>query len=319
MMKRLWIVLVAGLLVSSLSGVKAAEKIQLGTAIKLYPHYYLPVLAGEEKEIWKKNGLEVEWVPFSAGAALVRAAASGAINIGLVPGVTLVQAVARGVPVLIVSDLVGRDDYWFWVRTDSRLRTPMDLKGAKVGVPLLGGSSHAYGRALAKALGLEKEVKFVGAGGSRENVATLKAGAIDAAVMVFTSMANLKAAGEVKEFLNTGDYLPKEWVEHVVFARKDFIKTNPDMVRRVLRGVLQGVEFTLKNSPWATEKMKELSGFPVESARLVVERLPGQFTRDGRINRKAVENLRDFLMEYEIIPRDKPLAVEELFTSEFAG
>lgn len=82
---------------------------------------------------------------------------------------------------------------------------------------------------------------------------------------------------------------------------------------------MQGVEFTLKNSPWAIEKMKELSGFPVESARLVVERLPGQFTRDGRINRKAVENLRDFLMEYEIIPRDKPLAVEELFTSEFAG
>src|SRR3972149_46982 len=96
------------------------EKLKLGTAVKVFPPYYLPILIAEEKGIWKQNDLEVEWTPFGGGALMVRAMAAGAINVGLNPSITHVESVGKGVPLVAVAEFyAGKTENFVWVKTDS--------------------------------------------------------------------------------------------------------------------------------------------------------------------------------------------------------
>lgn len=44
-----------------------------------------------------------------------------------------------------------------------------------------------------------------------------------------------------------------------------------------------------------------------------------QFTRDGRISKKALENVWNFLVEYGVVKKERAPALEELHTSQFTS
>lgn len=297
----------------------AAEKLTFATAVKVYSVYYLPVLAAEEGGFWKENGLAVEWVPFQGGGPMHQAIASGSINIGIDMPSASFQAVARGIPVVFVSDLYTTDDFIVWVRGDSQLKEPKDLKGAKIGVARYGGAEHAYARAVVKALGIEKEAKYLAMGGIGQALAGLKTGSIDAVVMPPEIMIMLKVKGEARELLAMADYLPKEWVGSVIFSTKGMVKTKTDSVRRVVRAVLQATAFIRKNPAWAMEKMKSLSAYSDEAANIIYAREAQRFTKDGKISKAGLENVKNFLIQYDIIPKEQAPSVDEVLVAEFTS
>lgn len=246
------------------------------------------------------------------------AATAGHINMGAASAGSMVQAAAAGAPVLIVASLYPRGEWFLYVRSGGRFKEPKDLKGAKIGVHQLGTASHAASLVVLKALGIEKEAKFVGVGGIPETIAALKSGAIDATsgYSIF-NFAKLEATGEVFPLVRVSDYLPKEWLDHILFARKEFLKTNPDTGKRAVKAILQGIDFIVKNPAWAMQKIKAEQGFSDEEVRLVMEREGGlRYTRDGKIDRKALENVRDFYIRYGIVSKDKMPPVEQLYTNE---
>lgn len=293
----------------------SAEKAQFG-ATKAYPPFYLPILAAEEKGFWKEQGIDVEWAAMRGGAETLKAAAGGAISMGAIGTASLIPAIARGAPVVIVSDLKPKSDFFLYVRADSPYKELKDLKGVKIGVTGLGGTGHVYAQAVIKAAALEKEVRFVGRGGIVEGVAALKAKAVDASVQTSFPMVPLVLAGEVRELAALADYLPKEWAEFVIFARKDVVKDKPEIVRRVLKGMLKGTDFVMTNRSFTVEKMKAIQGASEEAARLMFEQLG--LSRTGRVDRKAMENIRNFIIEYEIVPKGTPVpSGDELFTTRF--
>ena len=73
------------------------EKLKIGSAVQVFPPYYLPISAAQEKGIFKKNGLDVEWMPSQSGADLTRAFAASAIKIALSAAATDTLAIARSV------------------------------------------------------------------------------------------------------------------------------------------------------------------------------------------------------------------------------
>lgn len=295
----------------------AADKVALSTAVKVYPGYYLPVLAAEEKGFWKDNGLEVEWVPFPGTAAQFVAVAARASNIGLTPSDGAPVAAERGSPVFMVAELIPREPFLVWVKADSPYRHPRDLKGTKFGTPRLGGTSHAFGRIVARAYGIEKDMRFIGAGGLPEMYAALRAGALDVIAQPISLTVGMKMAGIIREIGSMADYLPKPWLEHVIFARKDYARSNPDLVRRTIKATLQATDFMKKDSRWTIDKMKSLSGYSEAAAKAVYDDL--EFTTTGRLERKAVENIRTIFIEYGILTKDKAPAVDDLFTNEYVS
>mgnify|MGYP005849612287 CR=1 FL=1 len=296
---------------------RAQEKLRVATTVREYTGYYLPILAAQERGFFKEEGLEGEWVPFGGSPAMYRAVAAKEIDFGLAPVASVMLSQARGIPVIAVAELIPNDPFLIWVRSDSRFKDPRELDGTVMGVPRLGSTSHAYGQAMAKALGFKKGIKFVGAGGLTEEMAALKAGSIDSIIEPLAITIPLKMSGDIREIGSMTQFLPKEWLEHVVFATTDLIKKRPDVVRRGVRALLRGVDFIQKNPKWATDKSVSVGGYSPEASRLMYEGI--QYSRDGKINRKTMEDVRSFLIEFGVIPKDKTPPVDELFTQEFTG
>ncbi len=306
------LLLLALLPVSSFS----LEKLKLGTAVKVYPPYYLPILAAEQKGVWKQQDLDVEWVPFGGGALMVRAMAAAAINVGFNPSITHVESVGKGVPVVAVAELyAGKTENFVWVKTDSRFREGKDLKGARVGVMAMAGLAYAFGTMVQKNLAMEKDIKLVATGGIPEAQAMLRTGAIDAVVLGLEVMLKLKETGEIRDVVRVHDFLPSEWTDHLIVARKEYVKTNPETVRKVIKGLFQGIRLVQENPGWTGETIKSVSGVGDAGARMVQERF--RFSKDGRVPRKAVENVRSFVLDYGLAPREKMPPAEELYTEEF--
>lgn len=296
------------------SGGFTAEKVKLGT-LKDAPQQVLPVYAAEEQGIWKRNELDIEWVPFGSGGALTQALAARALNLAVLGVATHIQGVAAGLPIVVVSDFYLTEDFFVWVRADAPFKGPSDLKGAKIGVGRFGSTEHAYGRMVAKALGLEKEIKFLATGGIAETVAMIKTGAVDACVLRFINMVDLKLLGLVRELTPVADYHPREWVNTVLSARRDFARTRPELVTKVIRALLQSFDHLRANPRWSVDKLKMVRGFSEEAAKQAYAAM--EFTRDGKVDRKGLVNVRQFLIEYGIVSAAKAPSVDELYTSEF--
>lgn len=316
MSNRQWLIAVlvfAGLLFSA--SLSPAQKVKLATGVRVHPAYYLPMMAAEERGIWKANGLEGEWVPFTGTDAMMRAVAAEQIQVGGNAAAGLFPALSRGIPLVIISDLSSSDDFIYWVRADSRIKEPRDLRGAKIGVARFGGTEHAYAQVILNALGLQKEVKFIATGGVPETVAALKTGAIDALMLTIIPMIKLKVAQEVRPIAAASEYRPKPWAGFVIYARKDFVGKSPETLKRVVNTIVQACNFVQANTAWSLARMKAESGYSEEEAQQIFSSL--NLTKDGKIERKAVENVRNFIIEFGLVAREKTPGVDEIFTDRF--
>lgn len=289
------------------------ERLAAGTPQKTNPLWILPFLAAQEQGLWKAAGLEVEWVPFDSGTALTQAMAAASLQMAMTAAVSAMQAITRGLPAIIVADMGASDDFLLWVAQDSPVRDPRDLKGMRIGVTRTGSVTHAFGRAVAKAVGLD--IKIVATGGTAQTLAAIKAGAIAGSINSRSSAARLKYQGEIRELVNVRDYLPKEWADIIVLARRDFVNARPEETSKVIRVLLAGADFVMKNRSWSVEMMKKVTGYPEGLAQAFHPYL--RYGRQGHINQKALENILGFLVAYSILPKEKAPAADDLFTNKF--
>ena len=305
----------AAILLTSVSSTLAAEKIKIGTALVTHPVFALPMVAAEEKGFWKQQALQVEWVPLRGGAALVRAQAAAAVQMGVDGVVGAVRGMARGVPIIIVSHLGVPDKFGIWVRSNSPVRNPRDLRGKKIDVLRLGGSAHAFGKAVSQALGIEREVSFMGSGGIRNMLAGLKTGAVDSLLGTFFAVGPLWGKGEAREILKVEDYLPKPWPNRVVTSRKDFLARRPQDVGKMVKAILGATDFIMRNKGWTMAKLQSVSRYTPKVAAAIYPML--KFSPDGRMNKQALSNVRKFLIDFRVIKPENAPPVEQLYTNRF--
>lgn len=295
----------------------ALEKVEYGTAVRAQPIYFLPILAAEEKGFWRENGLQVTWVPFRNTASLYHSISGGHIHVGIDNAIPMIPAIVRGVPAIFVSNWQSGMPAVLWVLAKSPIKNPQELKGARVGVVSLGGTAWALAKLLVRTLEIEKDVRFVAAGGLSENMAALKAGAITAASGLKFIWMPLLDRGEVRELANLDDYARGQWVAHVVFARKEFLKSNPEIVARVVKAGLQSLQFLVKDRRWAVDKLKKEQNLSEKGAQESYDIM--KWVPDGKIEPGALETVRNFLIEYGLVAKEKAPRIEELYTRQFTG
>src|SRR3990172_7517723 len=206
-MRRLLVLIFISFLVLYGGPAASQEKLKFAIAVES-PNLLLPPVAAEEGGLWKKNGLEVELTKFAGGRQMTDAIAAGQVNTGLFSAVSQLSANAAGLPLVRAGELTDKELFSVWVSSQSRLRQPQDVKGARIGVARLGGLQHAFGQAVVKSLAIEKEVKFISTGTIPATVAALRRGVIDALVLTFHQMVFLENAGEVRELTPVAPYLP---------------------------------------------------------------------------------------------------------------
>lgn len=300
-----------------LAPASAQEKLKIGSAVQVFPTYYLPINAAQEKGFFKKNGLDVEWVPSQSGADMTRAFAASAIKIALSAAATDTLAIARGVPLAVIGNLQPYDDFAIWSSSKGRIAKGEDLKGGKIGVSRFGGLEHSYGQLAAKKLGIDKDVQFVSTGGINESLAALVTGSIDAVVLPVANMLTLKLDGKVREIAEIKSFLPKEWISYSVVASRDFIAKEPATVKKVVQSIFEANRFIMspEGKPWAIAKMREINNYSAEGAAISYDTLG--LSTDGKIGTEGFKNLLGFMSEYQILKKDEVPPVEKIIDDQF--
>ena len=132
-MKRLLAGLVFGAsLVGASLGFAQTKEVTIGYQDMVVPYR----VAQEAKELEKATGYKINWKQFGGGGEVIKAMASGAVQIGEIGSAGIAAAVSRGEPLEIfwILDDIGSAEALV-VKKDSGIKTIADLKGKKIAMP----------------------------------------------------------------------------------------------------------------------------------------------------------------------------------------
>lgn len=199
---------------------------------------FAPIWIALDKGLFAKYGLNVD-LRFIAPATSTQGLLAKSLDI-VNPGGEIIEAGLNGEPIVYIAGILTRAVMSLHAKAE--IRSIADLRGKVLAVTVPGATTDFAARFLLQQAGLVpgKDVKLIYLKGMAETLAGMMQGNADAGI--FSSPTTLKArhAG-FKELINlTEKNIP---MIHASFAStKDYMKSQPDSVRRFLQGYLEGIK-----------------------------------------------------------------------------
>jgi ABC-type nitrate/sulfonate/bicarbonate transport system substrate-binding protein len=209
-----------------------------------------PLWVAQEGGYFKREGLEVELLYIGGGSLLIQSMLSGDVPFAYGPSVPVVNASLRGANLVLIGNTGNSLVFSIMSRPD--IKQPASLKGKRVGVTRLGGSTDWALDAALKHWGLERrDISVVQTGGMPEGLAGLTSGALGAVVLSPPSNFRALKAG-MHELVDVGQ-LKIVFPNTPLSTTKSFIKSNRGVALEFLRGFNRGLhrlrtdkEFSMK-------------------------------------------------------------------------
>jgi NitT/TauT family transport system substrate-binding protein len=134
---------------------------------------------GQRAGIFKKHGLELEIVYTQGGGETQQAVISGSVDIGVAAGTMgVLSAYSKGAPVRVLgAETTGAGDLFWYVKTDSPIKTLKDTEGKTISYSTNGSSTHGIVTAFMKQYDLK--AKPTGTGGPPGTLTQVMSGQID--------------------------------------------------------------------------------------------------------------------------------------------
>jgi NitT/TauT family transport system substrate-binding protein len=191
--------------------------------------------------------------------------ASGRSQLAYADAVAVSQLIAKGAPMKIVSTVYQSNPNSVNALKKTGIKSIADLKGKKVGVPA-GSSQGPMLPLLLKANGLKESDMTLINMPVAAMVPSLLQGQVDAilgSLDAYQIQLEMQGA-ELTNFPFADHGVPT--VATSIFASNDFIKQNPEVLKKFIAASLKGWSFALDNPAKATEHVKTL--FPDTNVKL---------------------------------------------------
>lgn len=222
----------------------------------------------------KLSGAKADWRKFDSGASIVRALASGDVQIGNLGSSPLAVAASQQVPieVFLLASQLGNSEALVVKKTIAK---PEDLIGKRIAVPFISTTHYSLLAAL-KHWGIKPgQVQILNLQ-PPAIIAAWQRGDIDGAYVWAPAVNELEKTGTVltdsEKVGQWGSPTLDVWV-----VRKDFAEKHPDVVRAFAksaldaqRGYIDNPEAWLKQ-PENISKLARLSGVPVADVPVLVK------------------------------------------------
>ena len=170
--------LAAVMLLGATAGASAEDKIKL--AVGQRGNWDTSVSeVGQRAGIFKKHGLELEIVYTNGAGETQQAVISGSVDLGIAAGVMgVLSAYSKGAPVRVISaETTGANDLYWYVKTDSPIKSLKDTDGKTLAYSTNGSSTHGIVTAFMKQYDLK--AKPTAMGGPAANLTAVMSGQID--------------------------------------------------------------------------------------------------------------------------------------------
>ena len=202
--------------------------------------------AGENLKITLDHSLETDTV------ALVGA---NKIPFGICSGEQVLLARNQGLPLTYIAEWYEQYPVGIVSLKEAGITSMQDLRGKKVGVPVLSGASYIGLEALLQQSNMtDADIQLETVGYTQ--VELLISGKIDAAVIyIANEPEQLKALGYEINLIRVADTVPM--VSNGLITNEKTIRENPELVRRMTRAFLKGIQWTRQNPDQAYEICKK--------------------------------------------------------------
>lgn len=292
----------------------AADQVRIGKA-QGFIWDFLPADVGIASGIFAKYGIDAKISALGGDGKVQQAMAAGGIDFGLGGGPGMAFA-AKGSPTLAVAAIEGAPrDVCIIVGADSPIKTIADLKGKTVTVSTPGSLTDWLGKRLSIAEGWGQDgIHRLALGAAPGRIAALRTKQTAADITGPEAGFVLEEKHEARILAPMDKYAP-DFITHVVFARKDLIAKNPDLVRRFLKAYFASVAY-MKTHKQETDAVavSALKESPT-SASKTYDYLVSALSDNGAFDPKAMAVLKQSFVEMNILKTVPPDS--ELFTTQF--
>jgi len=219
---------------------------------------------------YKEQGLDVTLVQGNGSGNTAQLVANGRAQLAYADAVAVMQLIAKGAPMKIVSTVYQSNPNAVMSLKKTGIKSVGDLKGKKVGVPS-GSSQTTMLPLLLKANNLkESDINMIDMPVA-SMVPALLQGQVDAVLgSIDAYQIQAESQGAQLDVYRFADYgVPT--VSTSIFASNDFLKNNPDVVKKFVAASLKGWSFALDKPDQAVKDVKKV--FPEVNEKLAAAEL----------------------------------------------
>lgn len=303
-------------------GARAEETLRL---LMPEPHgtTFRALYTGVEKGWFKDEGIKIDFMPIPGGAInLVAVLSQGGGDIAWAGGYTIIQARARGVPIIGVQSASAESLWSLISHKDANITKPADLEGKTIGVLAFSSATHFMVQALLRSAGLsESDVKLRPIGISGPTLLSQKQ--IDAYVWFRTQGLALQAKGVPVNLLTMDDHMAMP--QDMILAPEAAVKARPEVYKAYMRVLKRADEYgrdpahdaeidgyQAKYGPQTVQDIQYLRVFSKETQDRA-KRDAAKNYRWGFTDPKRLEAAQESLLQLKVI--DKRTPVEAMFTN----
>jgi taurine transport system substrate-binding protein len=217
-------------------------------------------------ELEKATGYKINWRKFTGGGDVIRAMASGDVQIGEVGSSPAAAAASQGMDVQVfwvLDDIANAEQ--LVARNGSNVNTVADLKGKKIGVPFVSTTHYQLLYALKEA-GLDTKSTQVLNMRPPEIAAAWERGDIDATFVWNPALAKIKESGKV--LLSAGDISKKGTPTFdAIMVSRTWAAENKDFMVALVKAIAaKDAEYKANKAKWTADSPEAKSVAKVSGA-----------------------------------------------------
>jgi NitT/TauT family transport system substrate-binding protein len=213
----------------------------------------------EREKVWEKHGVNVKAIYFNSGSLMAQAMAGGSVTAADSDLPAMLNLAVSGVSDMkTIAVTINRLEHIFVSRKS--IAKPEELKGKRIAISRLGSASDLVTRMVLRTWKVdpEKEVTMLQAGNTPTRMSALTAGHVDAALISPDSLHKVLATGCCRVLADLAD-LPLDYARFGVMVPTALLKSQRDMLRRLLMGYIEGIHL-FKTRPKLAYAVLEESG-----------------------------------------------------------
>lgn len=292
----------------------AADKVRAAKSVDV-AWSFIPLDVGVQEGIFAKYNLDVDVSALTGDAKLQQALAAGSVDFGLGSGPSMAFAV-KGSPVVAVAAFAGPPrNISVVVGADSPIKSVADLKGKLLAVTTAGSLTDWLAKQMAIQEGWGQDgVRTIALGAFEAFMSALQTHQIDGMMLATEKGYQLEEMHQGRIIVGMEKYAPK-FHTHVIFARKDLVASNPELVKRFLQGFFASVIFMDNNKEKTSEVAESVLKMSPTVASKTYDYEISMLETDGHFDPQAVDVLKESFVGMHIL--DSKPADDQLFTTKF--
>jgi NitT/TauT family transport system substrate-binding protein len=224
---------------------------------------------GQRAGIFKKHGLALEILYTQGSGETQQAVFSGSVDIGVSVGVMGgLAGYAKGAPLRIIgNEITGAGDLYWYVKSDSPIKTIKDFDGKTIAFSTVGSSTHGVVTAFVEQYGL-KAAKPTQTGGPAPTLTAVMSGQVDVGWAAPPFGLDQLDRNEIRQIATGNDTIFKGQTVRLVIANLQALQTRKDAIVRYMRGYRETIDW-MYSDPAALKTYAEFAGITEAKAKRI--------------------------------------------------